>query len=231
MTDLLFSANGKRKYLTAAEQARLIAVLADTPPLMASLCRTVTLTGMRISEALSLTPANIDFENGTIVTRCLKKRREHIYRTIPVPYDFLAELARSHAIEPAKAGSDTRKLWLITRMTAYRWICNAMDKAGISGPQASPKGLRHGFGVAAIHSGVPLNMVQRWLGHADIRTTAIYTYAVGPEERALASRMWTPSPSSGNAMPSIERSWTLDPPVLQPAPAAPISACFTSRPG
>ncbi|WP_211337854.1 tyrosine-type recombinase/integrase [Blastomonas fulva] len=53
-----------------------------------------------------------------------------------------------------------------------------------------PKGLRHCFGVAAIQSQVPLNMVQRWLGHADMRTTAIYASAVGPEERSIAQRMW-----------------------------------------
>jgi hypothetical protein len=55
---------------------------------------------------------------------------------------------------------------------------------------ASPKGLRHAFGVRAIQSGAPLNLVQRWLGHADMKTTAIYTSAVGPEERAIAAMTW-----------------------------------------
>ena len=60
--------------------------------------------------------------------------------------------------------------------------------AGISGPQASPKGLRHGFGVAGVQAGIPLNMVQKWLGHAQLSTTAIY---VGAEEQAIAERMWS----------------------------------------
>lgn len=55
---------------------------------------------------------------------------------------------------------------------------------------ATPKGLRHGFGVAAVQSGVPLNLVQRWLGHAKLETTAIYTNAIGDEERAIAARLW-----------------------------------------
>jgi hypothetical protein len=50
--------------------------------------------------------------------------------------------------------------------------------------------LRHAFGVRAVHSGAPLHMVQRWLGHADMKTTAIYAAAVGPEERDIASRTW-----------------------------------------
>jgi len=33
-------------------------------------------------------------------------------------------------------------------------------------------------------------MAQRWLGHADIRTTAIYSEAVGQEERNVAQRLW-----------------------------------------
>ena len=61
--------------------------------------------------------------------------------------------------------------------------------AGISGPQASPKGLRHGFGVAAVQAGSPLNMVQKWLGHTQLSTTAIYADAVGAEEQAIAERM------------------------------------------
>jgi site-specific recombinase XerD len=41
-----------------------------------------------------------------------------------------------------------------------------------------------------LQAGVPLNLAQRWLGHARISTTAIYAAACGPEERALAVRFW-----------------------------------------
>ena len=66
-----------------------------------------------------------------------------------------------------------------------------MDQAGIGdGPWASPKGLRHGFGVEAVSKGIPLNMLQKWLGHAQLSTTAIYANAVGEEEKNIASKMW-----------------------------------------
>ena len=52
------------------------------------------------------------------------------------------------------------------------------------------KGLRHSFAVHALRCGVPLNLVQRWLGHANIATTTIYANVVGPEEREMAGRMW-----------------------------------------
>ena len=61
-----------------------------------------------------------------------------------------------------------------------------MEAAGIHGRQACPRGLRHGFGVGILQSGVPLTLVQRWLGHARLTTTAIYAEVSGPEKRAFA---------------------------------------------
>ena len=65
-----------------------------------------------------------------------------------------------------------------------------MAQAGISGAHASPKGLRHAFGVKASADTRNPRLVQKWLGHRSIETTAIYMDAVGDEERELASRMW-----------------------------------------
>jgi hypothetical protein len=66
-----------------------------------------------------------------------------------------------------------------------------VQAAGLEGVPASPKGLRHGFGVAAVTAGIPLNLVQKWLGrHAQLSTTAVYANAVGAEEKDVARRMW-----------------------------------------
>ena len=65
-----------------------------------------------------------------------------------------------------------------------------MTMADIEGPQASAKGLRHGFGVAAIEAGVPLPTIAAVLGHANIETTAIYTTAIGMEAPEQLARMW-----------------------------------------
>ena len=45
-----------------------------------------------------------------------------------------------------------------------------MATADVHGAQASPKGLRHGYGVHAVCSGVQLNMLRKWMGHASINT-------------------------------------------------------------
>ena len=42
------------------------------------------------------------------------------------------------------------------------------------GPHATAKGLRHGHGMHAIDSGVPLNTLCKWMGHASVEVTALY---------------------------------------------------------
>jgi integrase/recombinase XerD len=37
---------------------------------------------------------------------------------------------------------------------------------------------------------VPLHLIQRWLGHAQLSTTVLYLEAVDAEERNVARRMW-----------------------------------------
>lgn len=154
--------------------------------LIYSFCWFLAATGCRISEALSIGAQNIDFENRAVIIKCLKKRGRSIFRNVPLPED----LAESLQLWLDREYLGTDRFWPFCRMTGYRRICEVMQRAGVEGPHASPKGLRHAFGVKAIQSGVPLNLVQRWLGHADMKTTAIYANAVGPEERELAERMW-----------------------------------------
>jgi integrase/recombinase XerD len=75
-------------------------------------------------------------------------------------------------------------------MTGWRAVHAVMRAASLDGVAASPKGLRHGFGVAAVTAGIPLNLVQKWLGHAQLSTTAVYANAGGTEEKGIARRMW-----------------------------------------
>jgi site-specific recombinase XerD len=81
-------------------------------------------------------------------------------------------------------------LWPWARNTAWRHVGAVRKAAKIKGPHATPKGLRHGFGIKAVTSGVPLNTVQQLLGHAQLTTTSIYADAMGPEKRQLVERMW-----------------------------------------
>ena len=105
----------------------------------------------------------------------LKKRRKGVYRAVPVPPGLLDALDLVHGVREAQRrgkGYVDRPLWSWARNTAWRHIKAVMEAAGIpEGPHRSPKGLRHGFGVHAISSGVPLNMLSKWMGHATLEVT------------------------------------------------------------
>ena len=182
----IYNEQGQRKYLTSNEIDSFLYQARNQSDSVKSFCFIQAMTGCRISEALSLSLKCIDFSSGHIVIDTLKKRDKKVYRSIPIP-EWLLSLI-SHQINSGILKED--KLWPWSRMTAYRRVCEVMAEAGIVGPHACPRGLRHSFAVRAIQSGVPLNLVQRWLGHSDIKTTAIYTNVMGPEERAIAARMW-----------------------------------------
>jgi integrase len=191
----LFNNLGHRKYLNAAERQRFIRAALHVSIAIRLFCLTLFWSGARISEVLALTPAAIDIESGVINITTLKRRRRGLVRQVPLPRSLLTALNRVFRLrhrlrEPKRA---TERLWKWSRTTAWRYVKAVMIAAGIIGAPATPKGLRHAFGVHAVRSGVPLHLVQKWLGHASIRTTAIYLDVIGPEERGIATRMWTPT--------------------------------------
>jgi integrase/recombinase XerD len=209
----VFDPSGRRKYLNQSEIRIFLEYARSFGGKTHSFCRLMAETGCRISEALALTPSNIDLGSRLVVIESLKKRRKGVFRTVPLS-PVLAELLNEiHDLDGASTpASQTMRLWPWSRLTGYRRIRGVMKQAGLSGIHATPRALRHSYGVAAISAGVPLNLVQRWLGHADIATTAIYAAVVGPEEQAIASRIWTyyASPAGlrllGPAAGAIERA-------------------------
>lgn len=185
----LYGHDGRRKYLTPSERERFITAAESHPRAeVATFCLLLAFTGCRISEALAIRGIDIEQDDRFVALTSLKKRNVILIREIPLPDHLIGRIAVVHA----DIVRTLNRLWGWSRSRAWRLVKSVMTLAGIhSGPHQTAKGLRHGFGIHAIRCGVPLNMVQRWLGHASIATTAIYTEAIGAEERELAARLWT----------------------------------------
>lgn len=184
----LYNEASQRLYINAAERERFLAALEDESDNIRAFCLTLFYTGCRLSEARELHFSAIQEQARLISFRSLKKRDQHHIREIPVPQELIDALDKL----PRELG---KPIWTVdgqkvSRVTAYRWVKSVMNRAGIHGTQACPKGLRHGYGIHAVRSGVQLNMLQKWMGNASIATTAIYATAVGREELELADRMW-----------------------------------------
>lgn len=188
----LFGPTGARKYLNAADRRRFTKAAGRAPLKIQLFCLVLNLTGGRISEILALTPAAIDIDSAAANIVTLKRRKRGIVRQVPLPRSVVSKLDRVFHLRQRQRDPDSacRRIWRWSRTTGWRRIKEVMATANIVGLHATPKGLRHGFGVNAFQSLVPPHLVQRWMGHASLRTTAIYADVMGPEERAFAARMW-----------------------------------------
>jgi integrase/recombinase XerD len=187
----LHTVGGARKYLNAAERKRFAAAAETMPAEPRVFCLLLMWSGCRISEALAVAPVAIDREAGTVAFITLKRRRTSVVRQVPIPAALINDL--TNVFDLAQRERDgflrTARLWDWSRSTAWRYVKEVMKRSALSGSAAMPKGLRHTFGVAAFQA-VPPHIVQRWLGHASLRTTGIYGDVSGREEHLFAKRIW-----------------------------------------
>ncbi len=181
-----------RKYLSADERTQFIDCVREvTNPEMQTFALTLTFTGCRLSEALALRACDVDLARSVIYFK-MRKRRSELWREVPISDELCRELEFTHRLKHRQLSTRTSEqiIWRFSRTTAYRRIVEIMKHANIKGPQATPRGLRHGFGVAAVEAGVPLPTVAAILGHSDITTTTIYTTAAGAEAREFLEKIW-----------------------------------------
>jgi len=184
MSGSLFDGSGTRKYITSRERRAFVCAAMKEREAVSTFCLTLAFTGARISEVLALTASRIDAADEAIVFETLKQRRKQVFRAVPVPRVLIALLT-------TYCDEKDERLWSWGRTNGWKVVKAVMRKAGIAEALCTPKALRHAFAVEAGQNGIPLNIVQRWLGHARIETTAIYAGAIGDEERELARRAWS----------------------------------------
>ncbi|MEM7015424.1 MAG: site-specific integrase [Verrucomicrobiota bacterium] len=182
--DLTYDAAGRRKYLNESENERFLAEANKLSDAKAAFCLTIYYTGCRISEALNLKPSNVEMESGVVLIRTLKKRDRVVVRRLPIPMN-LAE-----ALAALNGERRNQRLWTFSRSTGWRLIKRVMKNAEIRGPQASPKGLRHAFGVRSVMNQVPVTAIRKWMGHSSLETTTIYLDVQDNEQRELIRRTW-----------------------------------------
>lgn len=97
----MFDTNGNRKYLTIQERGEFLKAAEDMPWEIRTFCMTLAYTGCRISEALAHTANRIDMKEGVIVFETLKKRKNGVYRAVPVPPALLDALDLVHGVREA----------------------------------------------------------------------------------------------------------------------------------
>jgi site-specific recombinase XerD len=162
-------------------RSELEAILsAPSQPRDRAFLMTVYACGLRISEATDLKISDIDRPRMQLRVRNGKGAKG---RVLPLSKRLLKELVDYwRAQRQAKAGHDSLWLFLGARAGKPMSLCSAqliynhaVEKSGVR-RKGGIHVLRHSFATHLIESGVELPAVQRLMGHASLKTTALYLH-------------------------------------------------------
>lgn len=140
------------------------------------------LTGCRISEACLILASDLRRKDSSIVIRGLKDGYE---RAVPVPPSLflLLEEYWKRYNRPFDKGA---KLFPCAVGSWRMWCAEAFRQVGV---KMTPHALRHSRATYLMNSGAPVPLVQGFLGHKSILSTAVYThYALEPMRSYLEGR-------------------------------------------
>ena len=165
--------------LRADEIDRIIVAAADperpTPARDRAIIELLYSSGLRVSELCSLRRGDLRPDDGFL--RCRGKgEKERL-----VPLGAPAWRAIDEYWQKERPADREEALFLsvrgrtLTRETIHRILKRAALAAGVT-QSISPHTLRHSFATHLLEGGAGLREVQEMLGHADIRTTEIYTH-------------------------------------------------------
>lgn len=129
--------------------------------------------GLRNSEAQNLLIGDIDIINKTVKVVQGKGKKD---RYVPIPGRFGEELKGFMSGREGYLFSGRSEGRLSDRHIR-RVVKHWAQQAGVrKGEEIHPHTLRHSYATHLQNSGVPLNVIQRVLGHARLETTTIYTH-------------------------------------------------------
>ena len=156
-----------------------------------ALFTTVYGAGLRISEACSLKPTDIDRQRMLIHVRGGKGAKDRYVMLSPRLLSCLEEYwlkmrPRGAYLFPGRTGRP------LTREAAHRALVKVASKCGFT-KHVSPHSLRHAFATHLLEAGTDLRIIQRMLGHSCIDTTARYTHVTALHTSRVKSPLDLPS--------------------------------------
>ena len=142
--------------------------------------------GLRISELLALTSADIDSQRMVIHVRETKTRHDRIVPLSPRMLQAMRQYWRAHRPKgrwmfPGRAPGSQ-----MTRVAVSEAMRNCARAAGIS-KRIHPHLLRHAFATHLLELGADLRTVQILLGHRSLTSTTRYTHLTEARRFALGS--------------------------------------------
>jgi site-specific recombinase XerD len=147
--------------------------------------------GLRVQEALALAAHDLDRRRGSLLVRNGKGGRRREVGMDEWGWELLRPwlAARAH-LPPGSLfcvidGATSGRPWSGAAVRSeFRRLA---AEAGIR-RRFAPHQLRHAHALELAREGVPINIIQRQLGHANLGTTSIYLQGIDPEEIMTAVR-------------------------------------------
>jgi site-specific recombinase XerD len=147
--------------------------------------------GLRVQEALALTEHDLDQRRGSILVRSGKGGRRREVGMDEWGWEQLRPWLAARAELPVGPlfcvidGATRGRAWSAAAVrTEFRRLA---ARAGVR-RRFAPHQLRHAHALELAREGVPLNIIQRQLGHLNLGTTSIYLQGIDPEEIITAVR-------------------------------------------
>lgn len=169
--------------LTRGEVRRVLREVEDLRNRVALMA--IYSAGLRISEAIHLSPADIDPAAMTIHVRRGKGRRDRMVPLATTLLHGLRQVQRRHRdgrwlLPGRRAGRP------ISVRAVQRAMTTAVERAHIR-KRATPRALRHSFATHHLEAGTDIRIIQRLLGHASIASTMIYVHVSTAHLASVAS--------------------------------------------
>ena len=164
-------------YFTEEEADALVDAAPSYPTRMAF--RIMLKTGLRVSEALALRRVDLRLDQDPpiiLVQADSPGNKARRGREVPVPADLiesLRDLASFHNKD------HYQRLIDISRQRIGQVMKEAAVRAGIDPARAHPHAFRHTYGRNCVLRGIPIPVLQKWLGHASMVDTQRYVELAG----------------------------------------------------
>lgn len=185
----LYQEPAPRQNTLSDDQQELL--LAKLPEDLRPFVLFAVLTGARLGSITSLTWKQVDFQNMTATLK-VKSRRKGETHTIPLTTDLIALLANEKGNHPiyvftyeCKRNRPKRKKgkrYPLTQSNWRRFWKDARKAAGV--PEFRFHDLRHTAATRLLQGSGNVAVVQRLLGHSDIKTTMRYAHVMLDDVRA-----------------------------------------------
>jgi len=149
-------------------------------------------TGLRVSELLHLTHADVHLGIGPHVSCLGKGRKQRITPLTATTVAILRAWQQEHPgtpidpIFPTRRGTPLGRDGFQRRLTNYATIATRTCPS-MHGKRITPHVLRHSAAMRLLAAGVDTTVIALWLGHENVATTQIYIHAdLALKEKALA---------------------------------------------